>query len=54
MGKEKFAVYEINTSSKNRLEKVYELEMAISYIHPFGDYLLMKKQGTFFVYDKDF
>jgi hypothetical protein len=28
--------------------------MAISFIHPFGDYLLMKKQGVFFVYDKDF
>jgi hypothetical protein len=54
LGKDKFAVYDINTSSKNRLEKIYELEMALTFIHPFGDHLLMKKKGTFLVYDKDF
>lgn len=54
LGREKFAVYDINTNSKNRLEKVYELEMAITFLHPFGDYLLMKKKGALFVYDKDF
>lgn len=54
LGREKFAVYEINSSSKNRLEKIYELEMAVTFVHPFGDRLLMKKKGAFLLYDKDF
>lgn len=28
--------------------------MAVTFLHPFGDYLLMKKKGALFVYDKDF
>lgn len=54
LGREKFAVYEINSSSKNRLEKIYELEMAVTFVHPFGDRLLMKKKGAFLLYDRDF
>lgn len=54
LGKEKFSVYEFNTGSKNRLEKIHEFDMTVTYIHPSNNYILLKKQGSFLLYDKDF
>lgn len=54
LGKEKFSVYEFNTGSKNRLEKIHEFDMTVSYIHPSSNYILLKKQGSLLVYDRDF
>lgn len=54
MGKEKLSIYSINSSSKNRLEKVQELEIGVSFVYPLNDYILVKKDDAFIVYDADF
>lgn len=54
LGKEKFSIYEINSNYKNRLEKIHELEVSVSFIYPFGNFIIMKKEGSILVYDKEF
>ena len=54
VGKDKLSIYEINAASKNRLEKIQELEMNVSFVYPLNDYLLVKKDGSFRLYDADF
>ena len=51
---EKLSVYNIDTSKKNRLEKINEIEMTILYAQPFEDYLLVRKDDSFILYDKEF
>lgn len=54
VGKEKLSIYEINPTSKNRLEKVHELEMSVSFVYPLSQHLLVKKDDSFRLYDSDF
>lgn len=54
IAKEKFSIYQIDSSAKGRLEKIHELEVAVSSIYPIGEYLIMKKESHLLVYDKDF
>ena len=54
LGKDKFSIYEINSAQKNRLEKIYSLDMAVSFVYPFENYIIMKKEATILIYDKDF
>ncbi len=54
LGKDRFSIYEINTNLKNRLEKIHELEVAVSFIYPFDNYIIMKKEASILVYDKEF
>ena len=54
VGKEKLSIYEINAASKNRLEKIQELEMSVSFVYPLSDYLLVKKDDSFRLYDGDY
>lgn len=52
LGTEKFSIYEINTNQKNRLEKIHELEVAVTFIYPLENHIIMKKEGAILVYDK--
>jgi len=54
LGKDKFYIYEINSNSKNRLEKIHELEVSVSFVYPLDNYLIMKKEGSILIYDSDF
>jgi hypothetical protein len=54
LGKDKFSIYEINSSLKNRLEKIHELEVAVSFIYPFENFIIMKKEASILIYDRDF
>lgn len=54
LGTEKFSIYEINTNQKNRLEKIHELEVAVTFIYPLENHIIMKKEGAILVYDKEF
>ena len=54
LGRDKFSIYTINSSHKNRLEKVHELEVAVSFIHPFDSFIIMKKEASILIYDRDF
>ena len=54
LGKDKFSIYEINSNNKNRLEKIHELEVAVSFIYPFEHYIIMKKEASILIYDRDF
>ena len=54
LGKDKFSIYEINSNHKNRLEKIHELEVAVSFIYPFDNFIIMKKEASILIYDRDF
>ena len=54
LGRDKFSIYEINSNLKNRLEKVHELEVAVSFMHPFDKFIIMKKEASILIYDPDF
>lgn len=54
LGRDKFSIYTINSNHKNRLEKVHELEVAVSFIHPFDSFIIMKKEASILIYDRDF
>lgn len=51
---EKLSVYNVDPNKKNRLQKINEIEMTILYAQPFGDYLLVRKDDSFILYDKEF
>lgn len=54
LGKDKFSIYEINPASKNRLEKIHELEVTVSFVYPLDNYIIMKKDSSILIYDRDF
>lgn len=51
---EKLSIYSIDTSAKNRLEKIHELEVNLTSLSPFSDFLLIQRQNIFTIYDSDF
>lgn len=51
---EKLSIYSIDTSAKNRLEKIHELEVSLTSLSPLSDFLLIQRQNIFTIYDNDF
>ena len=48
---EKLSVYTIDSSSKNRLEKIHELEVSVSSLWSLSNYIILQKDNIFTVYD---
>lgn len=51
---EKLSIYRIETAMKNRLEKMQEFDMNISFVKPIGSYLLVRKDDACLLYDSDY
>jgi hypothetical protein len=54
VSEDKLSVYSIDSSSKNRLEKIHEIEVSISSICPLRDCILIQRGNVFTLYDKEF
>lgn len=36
------------------MEKKHELDVSVSFVYPLGNYIIMKKEASIIIYDKEF